>query len=80
MQIDTDQDLVLLLPSGRGQFDDKILALDQEIKFCQLHVDIVGHACAIGEKTVSALYMQVIPSMEVDTATPASVTNLQTVH
>ena len=26
------------------------LAIDRGLDFCQLHVDIVRHACAIGEK------------------------------
>ena len=26
------------------------MALDQSLDFCQLHVDIVRHACAINEK------------------------------
>ena len=26
------------------------MAIDQGLDFCQLHIDIVRHACAIGEK------------------------------
>ena len=41
---------------GKGQFGGTAgLAKDLGMKFYQLHVDIVGHACVTGEKTVSTL-------------------------
>ena len=33
-----------------------LVGIDQGLEFCQLHVDIVRHACAIDEKKVSTLY------------------------
>ena len=53
--------LLILLPLGKGNFGStSSMAIDWGLEFYQLHVDIVRHACAIGEKTVSTLYFQVI--------------------
>ena len=40
-----------LPPTGKGNFGGiTSLAIDPGLGFCHLHVDIVRHACAIGEK------------------------------